>query len=727
MKIIAQKYRDGSLTLLDVPVPATKAGGVLVRSSYSVISAGTELMKVAESKLSLLGKAKARPDQVRKVLQTLSQQGPLATYQKIANRLDSYTPLGYSLAGVIEDVGADVDGFRAGQRVACGGNQFALHAEFNWVPVNLCVAVPDNVSDEQAAFATVGAVAMQGFRQAEISLGETAVVIGLGLLGQILVRILRAAGIHAFGIDIDAERCRLAMEGGAAACATRGGAEFEGFVEELRRATSGAGADCIFITAGGDSNEPVELAGELSRDRGRIVDVGKCRADLPWAEYSQKELEFRFSRSYGPGRYDPIYEEQGIDYPIGYVRWTEKRNMASFLDLIAQGRLDLSPLISSVHPFDEAVAVYEDMNAGRSRGIGVLFRYPGAAPKARRLELRKASAQTGKPRLRLGVIGCGNYASSMLLPHLKGRADVELAEVVTTTPLSGANAAAKFGFASMSTDPARVFDDADIDAVMVLTPHGSHSNLVARALRAGKAVFVEKPLAITAEGLREVAQAAEESGNTRLMVGFNRRFSPLLRKMRAAFGGFDDAQFLHYRVNAGALDPASWHADRARQGGRFVGEGCHFVDTASWWFGARPVLASAVSVGADADNVAATITYDNGASAVIAYMTGGDPRYPKELIEVAGHGMTAKLDNFQTGEVWRRGKRKVFRAVAADKGQKDQMLAFVAALRDGTDMPVPFTSLVETTAVTLAVERSIALGRPFAVADILCGGRHEVS
>lgn len=727
MKIIAQKYRDGSLTLLDVPVPATKAGGVLVRSSYSAISAGTELMKVAESKLSLLGKAKARPDQVRKVLQTLSQQGPLATYQKIANRLDSYTPLGYSLAGVIEDVGAEVDGFRAGQRVACGGNQFALHAEFNWVPVNLCVAIPDNVSDEQAAFATVGAIAMQGFRQAEIGLGETAVVIGLGLLGQILVRILRAAGVHAFGIDIDAERCRLAMEGGAAACATKGGAEFEGFVEALRRTTSGAGADCIFITAGGDSNEPVELAGELSRDRGRIVDVGKCRADLPWAEYSQKELEFRFSRSYGPGRYDPIYEEQGIDYPIGYVRWTEKRNMASFLDLIAQGRLDLSPLISSIHPFDEAVAVYEDMNAGRSRGIGVLFRYPDAAPKTRMLELRKAPARAGKPRLRLGVIGCGNYASSMLLPHLKGRADVELAEVVTTTPLSGANAAAKFGFASMSTDPARVFDDADIDAVMVLTPHGSHADLVARALRAGKAVFVEKPLAITTEGLRKVVQAAEESGNTRLMVGFNRRFSPLLRKMRAAFGGFDDAQFLHYRINAGALDPASWHADRARQGGRFVGEGCHFVDTASWWFGARPVSASAVSVGADADNVAATITYDNGASAVISYMTGGDPRYPKELIEVAGHGMTAKLDNFQTGEVWRRGKRKVFRAMAADKGQKDQMLAFVAALRGGTDMPVPFTSLVETTAVTLAAERSIALGRPFAVADILCGGRHDVS
>ena len=720
MKIVVQKYKDGSLTLLEVPVPATKAGGVLVRNTFSVISAGTEMMKVAESKLSLVGKARARPDQVHKVLQTLSQQGPVATYQKVMNRLDSYTPLGYSIAGVVDEVGAGMDGFTVGQRVAGGGNQFALHAEFNWVPLNLCVPIPDSVSDQEAAFATVGAISMQGYRQSEMKLGETAVVIGLGLLGQILVGILRAAGVHVFGIDTDKSRCQLAVDAGAIACAQTGGADFATFVEALDRHTSSAGADCIFITAGGDSNEPVELAADLARDRARIVDVGKCSADLPWAKYSQKELEFRFSRSYGPGRYDPIYEEQGVDYPIGYVRWTEKRNMASFLDLIARGALDLKPLISSVHALDDAVSVYENMNAGTLKGIGILFSYPEAAAPARFLNLRSVAARAeGKPQLRIGVVGCGNYASSMLLPHLKDRPDVELVEVVTTTSLSGANAAKKFGFARVSTDASRVFDDPDIDVVMILTPHNSHAALVAQALKSGKAVFVEKPLAVTADQLRGVIDAAQESGNSRLMVGFNRRFSPILQKLKSEFGQSDGAQFMQYRVNAGSLDTSSWQADRPMQGGRLVGEGCHFIDTASWWFGARPVSVFAVSAGGDPDNVSITVKYDNGSVAVVNYMTGGDPRYPKELMEVTAHKMTAKLDNYTQAEVWRNGSRKKFRALAADKGQKDQMSSFCTALLSGSDIPISFASLVETTAVTIAAETSISLGRPVSIAEIL--------
>lgn len=720
MKIIAQNYKNGSLTLLDLPSPAVKVGGVLVKSRYSVISAGTEMMKVSESKLSLLGKARARPDQVRKVMQTLAQQGPLATWAKVMNRLDSYTPLGYSLSGVIEAVGAEVDGFKAGQRVACGGNQFALHAETNWVPVNLCVPVPNGVTDEQAAFATVGAISMQGFRQSELKLGETALVIGLGLLGQILVRILRAAGVHTFGIDINAARCSLAVKGGAIASAAPNTADFSALVQEIQLLTGDVGVDCAFITAGGKSNQPTELAVELLRDRGRIVDVGKCGLDLPWNEGMRKEIELRFSRSYGPGRYDPIYEEQGIDYPIGYVRWTEKRNMAAFLDLIARGHIDLSPLIDGIHDFDDAVNVYEDMNAGRLTGIGILFRYK-TEQVLRNNHIPPPAIVHPKPSgtACIGAIGCGNYAASMLLPHFKGRSDVALVEVATTTPLSAANAQKKFGFARVCTDGKRILEDPDIDAVMILTPHGSHASLASEALRAGKAVFMEKPLAISVEGLGAVLKAAKESGNDRLMVGFNRRFAPLLGTLRHAFGQNGAPQFLHYRVNAGPLPPEGWYGDRARHGGRFVGEGCHFIDSASWWLGARPTGVMACSTANDNDNMTVVIDYDNGSIATIHYMTEGDPRYPKELMEVAAHGMSARFDNFSSAEIWREGTRKRWRSFSPDKGQKAEMEAFLKAVNGGLEMPIPFSSLIETTAVTLAAERSAASGTRVEVAKVI--------
>jgi predicted dehydrogenase/threonine dehydrogenase-like Zn-dependent dehydrogenase len=720
MKIIAQNYKDGSLRLLDLPAPALKAGGLLVRSRFSVISAGTEMMKVAESKLSLFGKARQRPDQVRKVMQTLAQQGPLATWRKAMNRLDSYTPLGYSLSGVVEAVGADVEGFVVGQRVACGGNQYALHAEVNWAPVNLCVAVPDAVGDEQAAFATIGAIALQGFRQSELKLGETALVVGLGLLGQILVRILKAAGVHAFGVDIDAARCRLATQGGALACAAPDTPEFSALVDEMRRATSQAGVDCAFLMAGGKSNRPVELAVESVRDRGRIVDVGKCGLDLPWNEGMRKEIELRFSRSYGPGRYDPVYEEQGVDYPIGYARWTEKRNMAAFLDLVARGRLDLAPLIDSIHDFDDAVSVYQRMNQGSLKGIGILFRYP-AEPMARVVATPMPMALSRKSSdvVRIAAIGCGAYAASMLLPHLRGRPDVALVEVVTTTALSAANAQKKFGFARVSTDARRVLEDPDIDAVMILTPHGSHAMLVAAALRAGKVVFVEKPLAISIEGLGSIVRAIEESGNDRLMVGFNRRFAPLLIELRAAMGACAAAQFFHYRVNAGPALTESWHADRARRGGRFVGEGCHFVDVATWWLGARPLAVTARRIGDDPDELAVVIDFEGGAVASINYMTQGDPRYPKELIEVAAHGVSARFDNFTAAEIWRRGGRRRLRTLVGDKGQEAQIAAFVRAVRAGAPMPIPLASLIDTTAVTLAAERSAATGARVPVAEVV--------
>jgi len=545
MKQIAQNYKTGEITLLEVPVPACKPGGVLVRTDFSLISMGTEAMKIHESKLSLIGKARARPDQVKKVMATMAQLGPVATYQKVMNRLDSYTPLGYSLAGVVVAVGAGAEEFKVGQRVACGGNQFALHAEYNWVPRNMCVAVPEGVAPLHAAFTTVGSIAMQGFRQSDARLGETACVIGLGLVGQILVQILRAAGVRVLGIDVANDRCELATASGATACGMPGDTSFDAMRAKLSALTGGAGADCIFLTAGGNTNQPVELAAELARDRARVVDIGKCTLDLPWNAYYGKELDLRFSRSYGPGRYDPNYEERGIDYPIGYVRWTERRNMQCVLDLLAAGQLDLDLLTSEVVSFDDAVAVYGKIDRGELRGLGVVFEYPlnGRAIEAV-ARLPVASAQRhhrvrpAPGRVRLGVIGCGNYATTMLLPHLKQRPDVELIEVATTTALSAANARAKFGFARVSTDFQRVLVDPEINAVLIATRHDSHARIVCEALRAGKAVFVEKPLAVTAEQLAAVRDTIAETGNDRLMVGFNRRFAPALTGLRAAWGGW---------------------------------------------------------------------------------------------------------------------------------------------------------------------------------------------
>jgi predicted dehydrogenase/threonine dehydrogenase-like Zn-dependent dehydrogenase len=669
MKQIAQNYRSGELSLVDVPVPACKPGGVLVRSQFSLISTGTEMMKIDESKLSLVGKARARPDQVKKVMQSVSQQGLLATYRKVTDRLDSLTPLGYSLCGEVVEVGTGVTEFTVGQRVACAGNLHALHAEYNWVPRTLCVAVPDEVSSEHAAFTTVGAIAMQGYRQAEVPLGETACVIGLGLVGQLLVQVLHAAGVNVVGLDPSAERCRLAERTGAAACGAPEGGSLQAVVATLAQLTDGAGADHVFLTAGGDTNQPVELAAEVARDRARIIDIGKCRLDLPWNAYYAKELDVRFSRSYGPGRYDPSYEERGVDYPIGYVRWTERRNLQSFLDLVKQGRIDLAPLTSAVLPFQDAVTAYDRIRNGEQPGIGILFRYPADAPRERRLTSGtiprpwRGRASAAGPVVRLGVIGAGNYATSMLLPHA---------------------------------------------AVLVLTRHDSHARMVCDALRAGKAVFVEKPLAVDRQQLDAIRATVQETGNDRLMVGYNRRFAPLLGELRNSWGPLAGPVQLRYDVNAGQLEADSWYGHSDEQGSRLVGEGCHFIDTASWWLGSDPVGVFAMGTPGDTDDAVLTLAYPGGSIATVSYLTRGDGRYPKEVLQVFGQQQVARLQNFQAWELWQGGRRRAKRSRSGvDKGQKREVDAFVQAVASGDAMPIGLASLLATTSATFAASRSI--------------------
>lgn len=503
MKQVVQNYKSGELAVLDVPVPGCKPGGVLVRSAYSLISTGTELMKVSEAGMSMLGKARSRPDQVAKVMQSVATNGVPATYRKVMGKLDSYTPLGYSLCGVVEQVGAGIDDVKVGDLVACAGNEHALHAELNWVPKNLYAPVPDGLAPRHAAFGTVGSIAMQGVRQGEPQLGEVALVIGLGLIGQLVVQLLTAAGVRVVGADPDPARCELAERLGAVACGDPASAAVEAAVAEL---TDGHGVDQVFLAAGGGSNQPVELAARLARDRGRVVDIGKCRLDLPWNAYYEKELDVRFSRSYGPGRYDPSYELEGRDYPIGYVRWTERRNLACFLDLLARGRVDVEPLVSHIADFDDAVETYQRLKDGDLKAVAVLFRYPEQAaeqgesaapevsvPEVRRTGTTVAPARSAKAPVRIAFVGAGNYATSMLLPHLARREGVELSTVVTTTALSAANAQRKFGFAEATTDLDAVLGDKSIDAVFVVTRHSSHAELTRRALLAGKTVFVEKP------------------------------------------------------------------------------------------------------------------------------------------------------------------------------------------------------------------------------------------
>jgi len=709
MKQIAQNYKSGDLLVIDTPAPACRPGGVLVRSLFSLISTGTEMMKVTEAKLSMVGKARARPDQVRKVLDTVSQQGAVATYKKVMNKLDSYTPLGYSLCGVVTEVGKGAEEFKVGQLVACAGNEHALHAEYNWVPVNLCVPVPEGVAAEHAAFATVGAIAMQGVRRAEPRLGETSLVIGLGLIGQLVVRLLAANGVKVFGLDTKQDRCQLAEQAGAAMCATPGDETLE---RALLEATSGRGADHIFLAAGGSSNGPVETAAKLGADRACVVDIGKTKLDLPWNAYYDKELDLRFSRSYGPGRYDERYELEGVDYPAGYVRWTERRNLECFIDLLARKSIDVSTLVNGTFPLEDAVSVYKDLADGKLPAVGVLLEYDkttDAAPPATML-IRAARTPAATETVRVGFIGAGNYASSMLLPHLAKNEKVRLSHVATTKSLSAVNAQRKFGFETASTSSDAVLEDTSLDAIFIVTRHRTHADMVCRALETGKAVFVEKPLALTRDELTQVLDAIAKTGNDRLMVGFNRRFAPLFTSIRSKFGTAPSTA--RYLVNAGPLASDSWYNNAEAEGSRFTGEGGHFIDTLSWWLDSIPTSVYAAG-GTEPGDVVATISFRNGTSGTIHYLTDGNVRYPKETFDAAGGGRTARLDNFSAATVWSgRGHDADKARGGQDKGQRSQLAAFVSAVAAGSPMPIGIESLAATTAATIAAGESLLSGQP---------------
>jgi predicted dehydrogenase/threonine dehydrogenase-like Zn-dependent dehydrogenase len=744
MKQIVQNYRTGALFTADVPAPALRAGGLLVATRASLISAGTERMKVEVAKKNLLGKALERPDQVKKVIESVRQQGLLPTYQKVMNRLDTLTPLGYSSAGEVLEVGREVSGYRVGDRIACAGAGYAVHAEIVSVPYALTVRMRPDTSFEHGSFTTLGAIALQGVRQGEIRLGEDVVVIGLGLVGLLTVQLLARAGARVIGVELDPERAALARALGCSLVLVGGEAEVK---EGVRAATGGRGADCVLVTAASSSSAPVALAGEVCRDRGRVVVVGITKMDLPHRVFYEKELSLLLSRSYGPGRYDPSYEEGGVDYPVGYVRWTERRNMEEFLRLVEEGHVDVDPLTSHRVPFAEADGAY-DLLTGKRPGsyLGIVLTYPESgieAARAPRVALPRAPGVNGDrahggaaaavrrparaPAAPLGVgfLGAGNFATSMLLPHLKARADVRLTGVVTPSGLSARNAAEKFGFAFCASDARELLADGATDAVFVVTRHHLHAPLAEQALEAGLSVFVEKPLATTPEQLDSLEAAvrrAQSAGRTApLFVGFNRRFAPLSAKLAAHVRGRGPL-LVSYRVNAGFLGKESWYQDPQQGGGRILGEVCHFLDYVHFLAGApiRRVHAAGLRdprghYRAD-DNLAVTVECEDGTVGTVLYAAAGDPAMPKERIEVLCQGRSAVLDNFRELTTWADRRRRSEKALGIDKGHAAEIAAWVEALRSGAAAPISWESLANVARATFATMDSLATGEPVSIA-----------
>jgi predicted dehydrogenase/threonine dehydrogenase-like Zn-dependent dehydrogenase len=725
MKQVLQSYRTGELWLADVPAPAPSRGGLLVRTHHSVVSAGTERMIIELAQLSLLGKARARPDLVKKVLAKVKSEGLTATMTKVFAKLDTPIALGYSAAGIVLE--GSSGGISAGDRVACAGAGYATHAEVNYVPHNLCVKVPDGVSLEDAAFTTIGAIAMQGVRQAEVHVGERIVVIGLGLLGLLTVQILRASGCAVFGIDPAPERCTLAKELGADDAIPGDGAD-----AAAASFTRGRGADAVIITAATKSSQPVELAAELCRAKGKVVIVGLVGMEVPRDPFYKKELDLRMSMSYGPGRYDPQYEEGGRDYPLPYVRWTEQRNMESFLDLVARKQVTPGKLVTHRFAIDNALSAYELLEGKCVPGapqkyLGILLDYPteGAATPTRTVELQstaRAAAQPGIPGI--GFIGAGNFAKGVLIPALRRAGGIELVGVCTASGMSATETGKKHGFQYATTDVQQLLGDSKIAAVFIATRHSSHASLATAALRAGKHVFVEKPLCIKAEDLEEYRKAVTSdnpSGSAVrgcLMVGYNRRFSAHAAALRSAFAKRQTPLVMTYRVNAGAIPREVWIQDPEIGGGRIVGEACHFVDFCEAVIGSDPVRVSAASISSSdtrivpEDSVSITINYRDGSLATIQYLAHGAADLPKERIEVCADGMSAITDDFRTTEFFG-AKAKNIRGIRGkqNKGFDAEIGAFLGVVRAGGDWPIPLASLLRTSDVTFAVLQSLRSGQ----------------
>lgn len=751
MKQVIQNYNTGELLLADVPIPNLRGNTILVQTGASLISVGTEHYMLDLAKKSLLGKAIARPDLVKQVINKVRTEGLGEAWRQSMGRLDTPVPLGYSAAGVVMQVGEGISGFAVGDRVACAGSGIASHAEILRVPLTLAVKIPDNVSLEAASFVALGGIAMHAIRMANLTFGERVVVLGLGLLGQLAVQMLHAAGYRVFGADVVAAKVRMALEHGAHGGATIGK---DDIVSAVNVFTDGNGADAVIIFASTRSNDPIESAAELARERGRIVVPGLVGLDIPRKVFYEKELDLVVSRAWGPGMYDPDYEAGKVDYPLSFVRWTAQRNMAHFLEMLSDGRVTVDHLITQRFPINRAVEAYEMILEGKEPTIGVILEYDQKSEvgsqrlgvtsvehlegarfnrikrsevNSKKVYLTETASLAEKRQLatdtiRVGLIGAGVFAKGTLLPALKRVDGVLVRGIATSTGLSGEHIGRKYKAVYCTTDVNELLGDPEIDLVMVLTRHGSHARFVCQALEAGKHVYVEKPLCINETQLKEIIYTHNSqltTHNSLLMVGFNRRFAPTTQFLLNYLQSVITPKIITVRANVGYIPPEVWVHDPEQGGGNIIGEVCHFVDLIQAMTKSYPisVFASAVRSESEAvipgDNVVITLTMADGSVGNIVYTALGNKAYQRELVEVFAGGGVGVIENFKTA-LWTQGgrRRKMGNVLSGvDRGYQAEMKALIEALRKGEPLPVPFDSYIATTRATFAAMESLRTGK----------------
>jgi len=706
MKQLIQSFKTGELGLFKVPAPVCQDNGVLVETKVSLVSAGTEKMLVDFAKKSMLAKAKDRPDLVKQVVDKMKKEGVKNTLEKVFTKLDTPIPLGYSLAGRVLEVGKNMSGVNIGDRVACGGAGYANHSEINYVPKNLMVKIPDGVDDVDASFVTVGAIALQGVRQTEPKLGERVAVIGLGLLGQLAVQLLKANGCKVIGSDVDPDKIALALKMGADEACHAGD-----LIKKADEFSNGYGVDAVIIAASTPSNQPVIDAAEISRMRGRVVFLGMVGMDIPRNDYYKKELDLRLSMAYGPGRYDPAYEEKGIDYPYDLVRWTEQRNFEAFLGLIEEGKISPKALLTHTYDYNDAMKAY-DLLEGKiqEKYLGIVLEYNNEI----NLEEHKVVQRTNKiihsDKVNLGLIGAGNFTKSVILPNIQKVGGYDLVGVCTATGVSAEGTGKKYDFKYTTTDSSEIFTNSEINSVAITTQHNHHASLVQQAIENEKHCFVEKPLCIYEDELEKINEAY--NGKSIVQVGFNRRFSPMIAKMKTRLSG---QVSINYRVNAGIIPKDVWIQDREIGGGRIIGEVCHFIDTCSFLIESEVVSVYASTIQKsnqsipDEDNINITLNYANGSTATIAYYAYGDSTMSKEYIEVFGNGVSMEMHDFRELIIYENGKKSKEKSANQDKGFVNEFKAFKKAVLEGTPA-ISFDSIYNTTKTTFKILESINAG-----------------
>lgn len=715
MKQLFMDIKTGSPLLMDVPAPRCKKGGILVETLYSLVSAGTEKSLLSFGKKGLLAKAKERPDQVKKVLDKIKSDGALTAVKAAFNKLDEPLPLGYSSVGRIIETGLNAQGFKVGDLVACAGLT-AGHSEVNYVPLNLAIKLPQGFKNvEQASFVALGSIAMQGVRQASVSFGDWVAVIGLGLVGQLVCRILHAAGCRVIGIDLNPGTEKDAL----GYLSTFVKSDDPSAAEKIRQIT-GLGCDAIVITAATDSNQPIDMAAQIARDRATISMVGVTNMDIPRRPFYEKELTFKLSRSYGPGRYDNNYEDKGIDYPIGYVKWTEKRNMEEFIRLIHEGKINLDNLVTHTFEIEKAQDAYTLIteNPNKEKYIGVLLQYPSREEKTSNTITLKKDFKKVDGKIGVGFIGGGNFTRSVILPNMSKIKDFEFVGLATSGSASAGQVTKKYNFKYSTTDHTKILQDPEINLVVIATPHSTHAPFVIQALDAGKHVYVEKPLAINMEQLEEV-KAAYEINNLHLFVGFNRRYSPFAKWLKKNMQTEKYPCMIQYTVNAGPVPLDHWTQDPEVGGGRIIGECCHFIDLAVYMTDSKPVDIKTTRLGgtrdafSDTDNVLLTLSFENGSVAEILYTSLGNKSYPKEQVKVFCNGNVGEIDNYAKAQIHTEKGKKTMKKIEQDKGFREEYLKISKAILNAKELDQDSIFDVSSTAIRANDMQNNCSKKPF--------------